>query len=516
MTACSQRPNEPPGDRSAERLVVHGTDEQPGLRAAERIAPRVVALDPTMRPQFPRYASDGSQIVFSAASSVSTRTELFSVHEDGSALRCLSCGVAPDVAVSLLKPFPFPDHRRLLVRIGEQMPDQPARHAVLECDPGLIGCSALVPIATPPAGDAVVLEDQREFRIAPDGVHVGFSQVRQTPGGDAMLIAVVGTLRRAATSYEVDDPRVIDARGELKGFTPDGSAALVAIAMVGPYEAANPDVVQVDLCAGGVTRVTYALDYDEPLELAPHGDSYVVGSGRGAGLFETVSQLRRPNFIAPGIRPLTAFLFQNEREAIIEPWLVANGSESAGALGQRLNPDSAAEGYEGRAIANWSPAGDRIVHWEGLLGDDSEDGNTRIVVIELLDRSPRPPGGAVLSPDPSWAAPLTGFVPPDVSIAPSRAGRVSGSTEITRRAVASGFELEVEYHDFSDDGDWTINGFERARYPGGTARASSYRADLTASGHHVGWLHADAVITPVQITGAIDSEVDGRALHLPR
>jgi hypothetical protein len=46
----------------------------------------------------------------------------------------------------------------------------------------------------------------------------------------------------------------------------------------------------------------------------------------------------------------------------------------------------------------------------------------------------------------------------------------------------------------------------------GTTR---YLAALTVVGDHHGFLRADATISPAGIDGSIDSEVDGRALHLP-
>ena len=52
--------------------------------------------------------------------------------------------------------------------------------------------------------------------------------------------------------------------------------------------------------------VTVAGDYDEDISLSPDERWYVVASGRGSGLFETVSQVRRPNFLGPGLEPLTA------------------------------------------------------------------------------------------------------------------------------------------------------------------------------------------------------------------
>jgi hypothetical protein len=45
---------------------------------------------------------------------------------------------------------------------------------------------------------------------------------------------------------------------------------------------------------------------------------------------------------------------------------------------------------------------------------------------------------------------------------------------------------------------------------------ATYRADLTVSGAHEGYLRADATFGAAGIEGTIESEVDGRLLRLPR
>lgn len=494
----------------------------------ERIELRVVPVPSTVPDvRFPWYSHDGQHILFSGTPGGGDRVELLSIREDGTGFRCLTCGVAPEVAEPLLKPMVFPDDRRVLLRVGEQNPVQAADHAVLECRPSVGDCAEaeLVPIAIPPPGGAVVRQDQRELRIAPDGEHVGFTQVRATATGGSAMTAAVATLARTEGGYELRDARVVRTGGELKGFTRDGQAVHVADFTSNPHQAANPDVFRIDLRTGDEARVTYHDDYDEPLELSPDGRWYVVGSGRTAGLFATVSQLRRPNLIATGLEPLAAALFVHHRQDLLEPWLVRAGTERTGATGQRLNAASDADGYSGRAIANWHPDGTRVVFAEGL-SDPAQppQGDTRIVVAHLVERRPgrphphRPVPAARRTPEPTWAPPLLDFVPPDPPAPASRDGRRRGSVEIvagpapgdpTRRV------LQVTYHDFSDDGRWIIDGTERAVHGGGLAGGTHYTADLTLTGRHHGHLRADARISVAGITGSIDSEVDGHRLHLP-
>jgi hypothetical protein len=472
--------------------------------------------------RYPIYSADGERILFSGVPAGSTRVEVMSVADDGSDLRCLSCDAARGDDAPLLKPLPFRDGTRVAVRVGEQSPLQPAGHAVLECTPSTADCrsAALVPITVPAAGDASVVQGQRELRLSPDGQTVAFSQVRRRPGGDNAFVAVVGRLRRAGdgTAYEVAGPRVVSTLGELKNFTPDGRAVLVAAFTTLPDRVANADIVEVDLASGEQRAVTVDGDYDEDISLSPDGRWYVVASGRGSGYFETVSQVRRPNFLGPGIEPLTAYLFAHHRRELLEPWLVRVGAERDGDRGQQLNPGSRHEGYDARVLMSWHPRGDRVLFWEGRsdpFGPPS--GTTRIVVARLTGRHGVAPRRVERSPVPGWAPALAGFQPPPFPAEPSRAGEATGTATVSARPGPRPGQrvVEVRYDGFSDDGVWVVDGTESATYDEGTLGTTRYTADLTLSGAHDGYLRADATISAGGFDGTIESAVDGRALRLP-
>jgi broad specificity polyphosphatase/5'/3'-nucleotidase SurE len=94
---------------------------------------------------------------------------------------------------------------------------------------------------------------------------------------------------------------------------------------------------------------------------------------------------------------------------------------------------------------------------------------------------------------------------------------VSGTATVTRRAGPEPEQTvtEVRYDQFSDDGEWVIDGTESTTHDNGLLGAATYTADLVLSGIHDGFLRADATISAGGIDGAIESNVDGRALHLP-
>jgi hypothetical protein len=240
------------------------------------------------------------------------------------------------------------------------------------------------------------------------------------------------------------------------------------------------------------------------------------GSGREAGLFETVSQVRRPSLLGLSLDPLTGALFAGHRPEVLDGWIVRAGTERDGNLGQRIPAPDPDSGYDSRSIWNWRPDGTAITYWEGTgSGFENDPTDTRLVVASLVDRAPvpdAPDGEAIEVPDPGWAPELAGFVPPVVVPGESRDGEHSGSVTVTVTEQDGGQTVAVTYDDFSDDGEWVVDGIERSDRRSGIA---TYTADLTLSGGHEGYLRADAVISIGGIEGEITSSVDGHELTLP-
>jgi hypothetical protein len=393
---------------------------------------------------------------------------------------------------------------------------------VVECTPSVLDCRAarVVPIVPPGANDPNVLQDQREFRLAPDGRHVGLSQVRRTRSGQPTGVGIVGTLTRQRDTYRVEDARVVATGGELKGFTPDGRAVTFA-RFLNAFEAGNPDDVAIDLRSGHERRITTALDWDEDVDFSPASHRgarwMVVGSGRGTGLLETVSQIRRPPIIETGIQGLPFAVFATRNAPIAEPWLVDENSERSGHLGQPLAPGAVADGWDSKPNFRWKPDGTSVVFWQQRIATEQ----TRVVIARLPERRPRLPRPAAPTPLPRWAAALDGYVAPDVSLPRIHRGRVSGQIETRQRpSPVPGFDvlLEVTYTGYADEPGFVINGVERSHYgrPGTPYGGNSrYTADLRVSGQHSGFLTAnDVQISPTGIQGTIESRLDGRRLAL--
>lgn len=523
LAACSGSGSE--GTRATTTASGKATTAASASKADGPEATRfsVVPLpDTVLAARYDNWTADGKGLVFSAVPKGSKRVELYRVALDGSDLACLTCELTRTSDEPLLKALPFSDGKRILVRVGEQSPVTNGDHAVITCTPSVADCTeaTMTPIEVPATGDAALQQPQREFRIAPDGVGVAFTQVRTAADGSTAFVPVVGALRLDGDRYVVDHPRVVSTLGELKNFTPDGSHVLLAAFTTLPDRAANPDIIRVDLRTGEQDRITTSPDYDEDISLAPDQQSYVVFSGRGSHLFETVSQVKRPNFIDPGLEGLFGYLFVAHRKELLEPYLVSMGAEQRGQEGQLLNPDSPAEGWDGRTLASWSPDGTAISFWEDKGNPFSAPtaDSTRLVVVHLTDREPVDPGTPPTTPEPTWAPALSGFVPPAPELLGSRKGKAGGSVTVTRApdpAKPGAGTVEVTYRRFDDGDGWVIDGTEGATYQGGLTGRTDYHADLTVSGEHTGNLKADAKISPGGLDGTIESTVDGRTLRLP-
>jgi hypothetical protein len=469
--------------------------------------------------QFPDFSHDGRRIIAAVQSSEFSGTQIASFNKDGSDLRCLTCAVWS--GAPLLKPFSFSDGRRILVRIGQQAAISPADHGVVECQPSVSDCTSatVVPINAPAAGDPNVVQDQREFRIAPDGSHVAFTQVRETATGHQTGIGVVGRLVRSGAAYDVVDARVVAVGGELKTISPDGKG-IYFTRFYGAFDANNADDVYVPLRRGGQLRATFAPDWDEDVGRSPapyrHRGWIVVGSGRGTGQIETLGRLRRPLAIEHGTTALNFAAFGGPEDS--EPWLVDEYEARRDYIGQPLAPGAIASGWDSRPNFNWSPRGNEVVYWQRTL----DAGATRVVVSRLKSRKAIKLHKAPRTPDPTWAPPLAGFVPPDQAVPQSRPGRLSG--HLTVNLVPSpdpGFTwlLEVRYSNFSDSRGIVLNGTERSLYidpgPLGSLYGAPGRfsADVVLSGRQSGYLRAsDVGFATTQLDGAIESSVDGRRL----
>ncbi|MFA7510606.1 MAG: Ig-like domain-containing protein [Mycolicibacterium vanbaalenii] len=475
----------------------------------------IVPLPDTVRqPQNPAYTADGKALVFRGTPVEGGRSEIYRVNPDGTGLQCLSCGLAPEITENLSKPFVFEDGNRILLSVGTQSDTggETADHYILECAGGVAACGTgsqlleiTVPVNVPP--NVVVVQRQRELRVAPDGLHVGFTQLLSS-GTATQLVSSVGRLERTETGYEIVEARVVYVGGELKNFTSDGKGVMITD-FSGRYEAGNADNVLVHLADGTVTRLTANLDYDESVDMSPNGQWLAVGSSRTLDYLTPMSQIVRPTFVPAYVVFPT---FQAKKGSLNQAWVVSTEDELNRANGIFLGDTSGA--YNSVPVANWSPDGSQVAFWERSKTDP---GDTRLVVATLNSIDGGTRADDVSTPETSsWAQPLSAVVVTATPTEPSRAGRVGGTAVVTSSKTGNLTTTTVTYTDFEDEAGFILNGTETT-VANATLTNITYSADVTvtgADGNERGYLRADGVkiVNQLSMVGTVESSIDGNHL----
>lgn len=448
---------------------------------------------------------------------------------DGSDFNCLTCpiGGLPFVKLDI-----FDDGRRIVVGnqvvagLPSPLPYQspfPGAETVpiLECTPNLLDCQTpeLVFVRVPfDLDDPALIENQRvrEFRIAPDGIHLGWTQIRND--AELGLVPVIGELRREADHYEIDNVEVMaplapamrprsDGRfdfavphaGEIKRFLEGGAA----LALLSEDFALNSDAGRVDISTGEIERLTHHPDYDEPIDVSPDGSWLVVGSKRNQDPTLDVTAafglVPRPNFVILRGSQLVStwgFAGNNGLNRGLDTWLVDRLGARGDYIGQNLSDDVC---YGGRERQHWNSDGTRVAKREQIRPVMAADPRChglptrRAVVYELTSRTPVPPEDRfpiVPTPEAPWAGGITDIknrpgVDLGLYIVP---GRVFGEAlvEYTERGVS------VEYRNYSDDGLIVLDGTESFTVGEGAFSSLSYPADIAVSGCRSGFVQSSA------------------------
>ncbi|GAY18269.1 Ig-like domain-containing protein [Mycobacterium sp. shizuoka-1] len=469
--------------------------------------------DSVLSPREPNFTPDGKSLVFSATPQDGGRDEIYRIDVDGTNLRCLSCGLAPEVTEDLSKPFAMANGTDYLLSGGTQSPTggASADHYVLHCTGGDGGCGdgsslSLINLPTQYAPGVVVVQT-REMRMAPDSTHIAYTQLLAS-GTKTVLVTSVGTLQAGPDGYDIVDSRVVYDAGEIKAFTPDGKGVIVTD-FYGRYNQGNADDVVVDLQSGSITRLTANLDYDESANLSPNGQWLVLGSSRTLDYLTPMTQVVRPSFV-PAYVVFPTFLAK--RGTTNQTWVVSPTDELAGENGIFLGDPTGT--YVSRPVANWSPDGTAVAFWEAQATDATR---SQLVVAYLNEVG----GGTVpvdtATPDMSgWAPALSDFVPTLPQLEPGRAGLVGGTAEVVTTTSGKLTTKTVTYTNFEDSSGYILNGTESTT-ANATFTSITYNADITvtgADGTQIGWLRADNVLIANQqtIQGTIESSMNGNHL----
>jgi hypothetical protein len=489
----------------------HSDQETIGVSVLNPTVERVILDLPAgyTNPDNPRFAADGESLYFAVTPPGGTRMEVHQINVDGTNLRCVTCGLSPDITAPLTRVVPAPDGRIMI-----QVETAPNSYVVYEPV-----SNQLVPVITPPSA-ARALDPQREMRISPDGTHVVFSQIQLGQTGNFTAVPVVGRLVRTtnavtgAAEYQIEDARVIFPVGEAKQWTPDGRGVIIT---GGQYEMGNVDNVLVDLATGAVTRLTANLDYEEDIDMSPNGQWIAVGSTRTYDALTPMTRIVRPPFLPAQIQGAVYEAYRgsgNSTNVSNQEWLVAIEDELKGENGIPLfvdddpsTPEDEGDNYNARSMASWNDTGDAVAFWEAQAAPlGSPDPHvSRLVIANLkYTTSVGPVEGDLITPHPTWAPKLSESVPTTVALPPvgtyvGAGGGTATITEVPDSTNPAATLRTVTYDNYVNEDGLILNGSESTSVTA-SQNTIQYRADVTVTGTHTGYLRGDVTINKLTRT----------------
>ncbi|HWA65147.1 MAG TPA: hypothetical protein VG899_02100 [Mycobacteriales bacterium] len=474
------------------------------------------------------------------------------VRADGSRLRCITCGMsdAPriggDVGAMM---YAFPGDRRLFISddTGSTPPADPpfgASAYVVECRPSIFRCHRHDELPVDMSADEVGVHPvllRRTWHLAPDGVHLGWMDVR-TDG----TMLVVGRLVRERSQYDVTDLRVVNPAAPA-GLTDDDAARRAAsdevfelksfadggrdVVVVGEPDAINPDQELVDLRTGKVTRLTANVDWDEDGGLSPDGRYDLDASYRGmhgTDVFGALPEIH-PFIDFPVTAGLAGYYVGGHEgfQCDLTPWLLpAAGDDGGRLMGQPLGPYRGGPSYVANDFLGqqvWSPDSTEVLLQQRVYGpargttQQADMGTSPSqILIAHLRIPPRRPIPVVSSVVGSWAKPpLTfdsGMDQPGGYVVHG-AGR--GTATVTSVATVLSSVASLTYRHYSDDGKSFVSGTETVSNPFYVGAPVHWTMHVTLSGAQTGSEDVDLDIDGTKTHGSATTVVDGATLHGP-
>jgi hypothetical protein len=471
-------------------------------------------VNPTSEPAF---AADGAHVLFAAQRAGTAKDQLWISDLKGKDIRCLTCS-GPGVPDHFY-PNPFPDGKRVFL----------AFQGVVECTPSVLRCHSykFLPYdlsgALPPGGviepggaansQQRVISQGAAPRFAPDGIHMGWSEVRS----DGVQQMVIAKLVRQSDKYVVEDPKVINPAGpssatdtdvdawsrssglfEFKTFTRGGRAATYVEA--GGTHAGNPDIWEVDLKTGQRTRLTSHPDWDEDMASSPDGNSLVAWSNRQVHLIDGLGGLlpHRSFIDAPVIGAEAGLLINTPNNIACGGvmWLFPGDGDRGGMVGQPIVAPDAHMHDNVVGYPIWSPDGTKLAMnaLKDGAGLFSHDRPGYLAIAELSARKPTKPLRVVRSNVGDWAPapsdwhPVYGF-----NGTVTLNGPGGGTVEVDYGGYfgALGGTYSETFTDFSEDGESFLNGTRTVTVTGIGLGNVRDVAELTLTGEHTGSLDKD-------------------------
>ena len=434
--------------------------------------------------------------------------------EDGSDFKCLTCGLDEEIGGEM--PVPLPDGKTVYTPTG-----------VLECSPSIVDCreAKILPLVYPEISGAKTLA-RIATNMSPDGIHVAYTLVTTRMLPLVLMSELTRVSDEKGERYVLANTKVIAGEdmlengdnssfrayyagnGEVKHFTSMGRELMT----ISSFEANNFDLAKIDLSTGEVSRFTKHFSYDEGVYPSPDGEWVIFQSLRHTRRMDAFGLIPRPLVAGFGISSgMAEYRNQwvtpnknsgDDRRRFYGLSMVDKHGDRAripedGYTGQNLFPEEhLLDGYTHFGNFSWHINSTHGVFWQQKDHMILEKGERpgRLQLLRFTSRKPTAPL-EIFTPKLAWATDLADLQPFDVSI-PAEGkimGKVAGYAEISvdsSRAEEPMFR--IEYYDFTDDGEYILNGYEERTNKTFT-RDSHWFADIQVSGKRQGYLKAEDV-----------------------
>jgi|TARA_R110000796_G_scaffold36811_2_gene93407 hypothetical protein len=481
------------------------------------------------------YLPDGKHIILEAHFVGKKKSDLAVMKEDGSGFKCLTCDLEEEIGDEM--PVPLPDGKRVYSPRG-----------ILECSPSIVNCkeSRILSLVYPEIPEAKIVR-RIATNMSPNGKHVATGLVT-TKGYIVLVSELTRVSDKTGDHYELLNGKVvasspndadfeafrpkIDGGGEVKSFA-DGGKSLINLAV---FESSNFDLAKIDLTTGEVSRLTKHFSYDEGTYPSPDGKWVIFQTHRQTSRMDAFGLVPRP--LIAGVNQFGGVSMQRNAEFEGNPKATRfYGLTMTDNHGDRARLPE--EGYTGINIMTdkedgklynhlgnfaWHPSSTRGFFWEQKDPETVKEGELtgRLRLITFTSRKPTkalPP----VFPNLKWATDLKDFkwittTYPEQGILK---GKVSGYAEINlikhKEGTAEGSRRALKYVDFTDDGEYILNGTESS-----TLRRGDYTipviwdADIKVSGKHSGFLVAKAVNLSIndRAFGTIHTKLDKHEIEV--
>ena len=532
------------GARAATTTPFYAIDDDP------------LAVPGGVQPWLPTYTPDGRTVVFQNQLDSTTWTvpAAGGAGSGPGAARCVTCGFADRPAIDGGFTYAFPDGRRLFLahELGGDGGVDTAANAdayILECTPSVADCAShrYLPVDMSADKGSKYIVQRRTWHLAPDGVHLGWSEIRLDGS-----IMVVARLERQSDRYVAADQKVVNPHGlsgasdrnvehwenasqlyELKSFV-DGGRAILALTEKG----ANVDVVKVDLRTGAVRRMTSNPDWDEDGALSRDGALEVLYSWRTRHRIDAMGWIPQLHgFNAMGVAAAVAPYYVSTWQGFqcdLSPWLLPGTGDAGGALtGQPLNVygNGLTPGNNLSGQQFWSPDSTSVLLQERTTTRPAAGVNEQVaqkgltpsrVLVAHIRRAPTKPAAIASSAVGSWApSPTTYSETLDSNATVTLRGSPGGTVKLVYKGSLAEGSWSMSYNRYTEDGRTFLTGTQTA----GRTMAGVWTIEGTikVTGMHRGSLDENLTIGPAgadglpTMTGGVRAIYDGkRAPSLPK